>query len=324
MADTDSTLPLWSTTRGSNKPAGSTTVGTGWDDNLREIQGVVRGWLASKGADIASAGTTDLGAVEGHSHDITGTTNITSFGTVSAGIPKFIKFEGALTLTHNATSLILPGGENITTADGDTAVFISEGSGNWRCFGYARAAVSPNGAFSTGDVKLTLKTAADTGWVLFNDGTIGNAASSATTRANADTVALYTLLWNNTADADCAVSTGRGANAAADYAANKTIALPKALGRALATYGAGSGLTSRALAKVVGEETHTLTTGEIPAHTHQVGWGGAVAGSANADWGQSSVYSGSFPTNNGTPDGGSGGSHNVMQPTVFLNVMVKL
>jgi hypothetical protein len=136
-------MPLWSTIRASNQPQGSTTVGTNWDDNLREIQGVTRAWLASKGADIASAATTDLGAVEGFAHDITGTVTITSFGTVSAGIHKVVKFEGALTLTHNATSLILPGGANITTADGDVGWFESEGNGNWRCLAYTRAGVAP-------------------------------------------------------------------------------------------------------------------------------------------------------------------------------------
>jgi len=118
-------------------------VGSGLDDNLREIQGVIVRGLSNKGADIASATTTDLGAVEGLMHDITGTTTITSFGTVRAGIWKVIKFEGALTLTHNAASLILPGAANITTADGDVAIVISEGSGNWRCLNYARASVSP-------------------------------------------------------------------------------------------------------------------------------------------------------------------------------------
>jgi hypothetical protein len=96
------------------------------------------------------------------------------------------------------------------------------------------------GYMTTGDVKLTLKTAADTGWVLMNDGSIGNASSGATTRASADTEDLFTLLWTNTANAQCPVSSGRGASAAADFAANKTITLPRALGRALATYGAGS------------------------------------------------------------------------------------
>lgn len=139
MADVASTLPLWSATAASNGPSGTTAVATGLDDNLREIGKVVRGWLATKGANIASATTTDLGAVEGLSHSITGTTTITSFGTVSAGIWKVVIFAGALTLTHNSTSLILPGGANITTAAGDVAILQSEGSGNWRCWSYVPA-----------------------------------------------------------------------------------------------------------------------------------------------------------------------------------------
>src|SRR5258708_39434098 len=52
---------------------------------------------------------------------------------------------------------------------------------------------------STGDAKLTFKTAADTGWILCDDGSIGDVASNATTRANADTSALFVLLWKNIA-----------------------------------------------------------------------------------------------------------------------------
>lgn len=175
--------------------------------------------------------------------------------------------------------------------------------------------------WSTGDVKLTLKTVADSGWVLMNDTTIGDASSGATGRANADTSALFTLLWNNTVDADCAVSTGRGANAAADYAAHKTISLPKTLGRALASYGAGSGLTSRALAHVVGEESHTLTSAEIPQFSL------VFARSVSANNAGDRIQAGTGDTGLQTHSvtiGGGGGSHNVMQPTLFLNVMIKL
>lgn len=42
MADVSSNLYQWSVTPASNNPAGSTTIGTGLDDNLREIQAVVR------------------------------------------------------------------------------------------------------------------------------------------------------------------------------------------------------------------------------------------------------------------------------------------
>jgi hypothetical protein len=81
--------------------------------------------------DLASAGTTDIGAQASNNVRITGTTTITSFGTIASGVTRQLRFAAALTLTHNATSLILPGGANITTAAGDTATAISLGSGNW-------------------------------------------------------------------------------------------------------------------------------------------------------------------------------------------------
>jgi hypothetical protein len=164
MADIASTLAAWLSTTASNSPSGATTIGTGLDDNLREIQGVVVRGLSHKGADIASATTTDIGAIEGLMHDITGTTTITGLGTVRAGILKVLKFEGALTLTHNATSLILPGGADISTADGDVSIFISEGSGNWRCLNYVRAsAVMFNVGSFTRDISTASGTQAVTG-----------------------------------------------------------------------------------------------------------------------------------------------------------------
>jgi hypothetical protein len=48
-------------------------------------------------------------------------------------------FADSLLLTNNATSLILPSSNNITTAGGDVATFLSLGSGNWRCVDYQRA-----------------------------------------------------------------------------------------------------------------------------------------------------------------------------------------
>lgn len=131
MADVNSNLDSWSATEASNSPAGTVNIGTGLDDNLRQIQAVVRKYLATKGADIASAATTDLSTATGNRVDITGTVTITAFGTLTAGIWKILKFTGALTLTHNGTSLQLPGSANITTANGDFAMATSLGSGNW-------------------------------------------------------------------------------------------------------------------------------------------------------------------------------------------------
>jgi hypothetical protein len=134
MADVSSNLYSWSTTASSNSPSGATNVGSGLDDNLRQLQATVREGLAHfNSVAVASAGTVDLGAQTGNFLIISGTTTITAFGTVSAGIWKVVRFSGALVLTHNGTSLILPGAANITTVAGDVACFLSEGSGNWRC-----------------------------------------------------------------------------------------------------------------------------------------------------------------------------------------------
>lgn len=88
--------------------------------------------------DVASATTCDIGAAASNNVRITGTTTITGLGTAAAGIRRSVRFAGALTLTHNATSLILPTGANITTAADDTAEFVSLGSGNWFCSRFNR------------------------------------------------------------------------------------------------------------------------------------------------------------------------------------------
>jgi hypothetical protein len=81
---------------------------------------------------VASGATVDLGAQSGRIVTITGTTTITSFGAADDGVLRYVRFSGALTLTHNATSLALPGAANITTASGDWLIAESLGAGNWR------------------------------------------------------------------------------------------------------------------------------------------------------------------------------------------------
>lgn len=101
------------------------------------MSGVAVNWADA--GNLASATTTNIGAAAGNKVNITGVTTITAFDTVQAGTVRFVRFTGILTLTHNGTSLILPSAANITTAAGDCAIFISEGSGNWRCWNYSLA-----------------------------------------------------------------------------------------------------------------------------------------------------------------------------------------
>lgn len=106
------------------------------DDGLRNVMADISNWTDSD--TLASGTTTDLGSVQGMYVSISGTSTITSFGTLKSGMVRFLKFDAAATLTHNATSLILPGAANITAVAGDTATFVSLGSGNWRCLQYTR------------------------------------------------------------------------------------------------------------------------------------------------------------------------------------------
>lgn len=93
----------------------------------------------SKGADIASATALPL-LTDGNFFDVTGTTAITSIDTSGkVGTEITLQFDGALTLTHHATDLILPRGLNITTEAGDVAKFVEYASGDWLCTSYTRA-----------------------------------------------------------------------------------------------------------------------------------------------------------------------------------------
>lgn len=138
MANVLSNFASWSTTANSNEPDSSADAATVRGD-LQQIQATVRKALAYKGSDLASASTVDLSNTDGFFHDVTGTSAITALGTASAGITKVLKFEGALTFTHNATSLIIPGAASITTANGDMCQVTSEGGGNWRVNWYFHA-----------------------------------------------------------------------------------------------------------------------------------------------------------------------------------------
>jgi hypothetical protein len=94
-------------------------------------------WL--KGADVASAAALAVD-IAGNSFDVTGTTTVTSINTKGVGTKITLQFDAALTLTHHATNLILPAGENITTAAGDIAVLEEYAAGDWRLVSYTRIA----------------------------------------------------------------------------------------------------------------------------------------------------------------------------------------
>lgn len=82
----------------------------------------------------------------------------------------------------------------------------------------------------------------------------------------------------------------------------------------------GSGITGTTLGASGGAETVTLTTAQMPAHTHTVtGWSGS-AGSTNHIPEQVTNISGSAYA---TSSSGTGGAHNNTGPTIMLNYIIK-
>lgn len=221
-----------------------------------------------------------------------------------------------------------PKGVSTATA-GQAYIADGAGSGAWTDIVTATT-------FTTGDLKPTFKITADDGWVMCDDGTIGDVSSAGTTRASNDTEDLFVLLWTNFANAEAAVSGGRGVSAAADFAAHKTIALPKMLGRVYGIAGAGAGLTSRVMGKTTGDETVTLDTTMIPSHTHSVTDPGHThtVPEGVASGGGTAFLNALSPITTNTSDSsttgisiqntGGGAAHANMQPSVFLKMMVKL
>lgn len=143
------------------------------------------------------------------------------------------------------------------------------------------------GTVPTGTMAPYVGTAAPAGWVTGSGLTIGNVASNATERANADTSPLYVLLWNTTNTSVTAypsiqdstgTPTSRGVSAANDFAANKRLPLPDMKGRVIAGIDsgtpanritiAGAGFDGTTYLNAGGSQTHTLTTAELATHNH--------------------------------------------------------
>ena len=190
-------------------------------------------------------------------------------------------------------SAVVPGDFWISTADNNTTNPDTGGSG-W--------SPAPS-AYATGDVKWNWGTTIPSGWVISNNAnTIGNATSGATL-ASSTTQLLFIYTWNNCSNTLCPVSTGRGANAAADYAANKTILVLPLSGTMLVGNDSSNGILTgvpvisgggiNANTSLIGEPLHTITAAQLPSHTHSgttgtesaghTHTGGGTTGSENAN-----------------------------------------
>jgi hypothetical protein len=130
---------VWIDTTNASFPVKKRYTGAAWvTEAVLDVSSGI--WLPVIGGGvgtITSATTCDIGAQPQSTLNVTGTTAITGLGSSAAvGQEKTLIFGGILTLTYDATVLIIPGALSKTTANGDVAKVVYLGSGHWRVTDY--------------------------------------------------------------------------------------------------------------------------------------------------------------------------------------------
>jgi len=152
---------------GDNSPQGTESAKGTIDDYFRAHASFIRQLADLAGGPtvaLASGSIVNVGFAGSANILITGTANVFGFDNIAEGTLRWVGFAGALTMTHSATSFVLPGAANISTMAGDVALFKSLGGGNWKCLVYQRiSGTSAHPASATRDGYLS---AAD--WSAFN------------------------------------------------------------------------------------------------------------------------------------------------------------
>jgi microcystin-dependent protein len=104
-----------------------------------------------------------------------------------------------------------------------------------------------------------------------------------------------------------------------------TFNLPNLAGRVIVGQGSGAGLTARNMGSTGGAETHTLTTDEMPSHSHDVSNTVQKSGSntpSGLDNEGNEIDTVSTVSTASTSLGG-GEAHNNMQPFTVMNYIIK-
>jgi len=177
-------------------------------------------------------------------------------------------------------SAVVPGNMWMSIVDNNSTDPDSMSSSGW--------VVAP-GTAGTGTVTWRADSNIPYGWIALNNGNIGNAASNALNLASSTALFAFRYFWNNFSNTQCPTltsagsSVARGANADADFNANKRIVVldfrcttPKGVD----TMGSGvpsgllsgvpsqNGLSASTPGAIFGENTHVLSVVELAAHLH--------------------------------------------------------
>ncbi len=246
-----SSLADWSATESLNYPSGSDTASGVVDDAVRQIQATVRKSMASW-ATPQAASVLSLASADGRFISVTGSgATITSLGTVSAGMQFTLKMAGANTFVHSA-NIVCPGGTNIITAAGDILEFTSEGAGVWVLTDFQPGTTSVGGV-PVGVIVPYGGSAAPSGWLLC----YGQAVSRSTYAGLFATVSTTYGLGDGSTTFNIPDLRGRAPFGADNMG-----------GTAASRVTTASGFTAGARGETGGAETVTLSTTQIPSHSH--------------------------------------------------------
>ena len=298
-----------------------------------EITGTV---FHSKRVTVASASTTDLSVAAGNFVSVTGTTNISGFGTVAEGTEYTLRFTGDLTIAYHATALIIPGASDLNVKAGDVIKVLSLGGGDWLVTSLLRVDGYTTSGFTSGKVLVgagagnlpTQSTAlvpvgagiafagtsAPTGWLLC----YGQAVSRSTYSA------LFAVIGTNFGAGDGS-TTFNLPDMQGRVAVGKDDMSGSAAGRVT---NAVSGLNGIVLGASGGNQNmqqhnHTITD---PGHTHsEETYLGSAPGAANggaATGNAAARTTGSSTTGISLANAGSGTSQNI-QPSLIWNWIIR-
>ena len=126
-----------------NSPQGTESAKGVVDDYLRSHGAFIRQLSdALTGATVVlpSAATVNIGFAKSANIALTGAATVGAFDVWPEGTLRYVQFLGAMTLTHNAAVLALPGAADIVTVSGDAGLFKSNGGGKWTCMLFQRQA----------------------------------------------------------------------------------------------------------------------------------------------------------------------------------------
>jgi hypothetical protein len=259
-----------STTPASNPPAGSDAVFPLLDDYMRTVFAFI--------ATLRDGSSAVLSAVSGADTITASLTGVASYraGQVFSFTPAGSNATAAVTINVNSLGaksvyrdgVALP----IGALSASIPVVVLYDGTRFNVIAPASTPVIPS-RYTTGELVSSFATTAPAGTVAMDGLTIGNASSEATSRANADTLALFTLLWNQASNAllpiqdSAGIPASRGASAASDFAANRRLTLPTLVDGQAILAAVSSGVIGSTVGAVI-SHGHGLTINGVGDHAH--------------------------------------------------------